>query len=141
MSWQWLASVAFAGLALSALSGCGAKPAAQNQVQGTVYFHGAPLPGGRVVFVPDTDHGGSGTLVMGKIDRSGRFAIVSTSDEPLSLGWHRVTVCGEPREEPPSQFVSLFRDVPARYRNPALSGLRCELKAGPNRIDIHLEDY
>lgn len=138
---QRFSSVAVAVFALTIPMGCGSKPALQNRILGTVYFHGEPLRGGMVVFIPDVEQGGSGSLVVGKIDPSGNYSINSSAEYPISEGWHRVTVCGEPRQDAPSRYVSLFRDVPNRYRNPELSGLKCELQLGSNRIDIHLEDY
>lgn len=134
-----LTTVAILGLSL--LSGCGSRPATLSQIQGTVFFRGARLPGGMIVFIPDVDHGGSGTLIAGKIDQSGQFTIVASAEAPIRTGWHRVSVCGEPREEASSLLVSLTREVPARYRNPDLSNLRCEIRPGSNRVDIYLEDY
>jgi hypothetical protein len=129
------------GLLLVPLLGCSSKPAPTNQIQGQVFFQGQPLRGGLVVFVPDAEQGNRGSLVSAKIGDDGRFQIDPTEAEPIRPGSHRVAVAATSRETTPSQYVSLFREVPSRYRNPQQSGLSCEIKPGRNRVDIYLEDY
>ncbi|MCA9247985.1 MAG: hypothetical protein KDA42_12740 [Planctomycetales bacterium] len=45
----------------AALAGCGGSEGPERfELEGDVSFNGRPVPGGRLQFVPDTQHGGSG---------------------------------------------------------------------------------
>ncbi len=55
----WLGSLTL--FALAAI-GCGDSKPELAPVRGHVYFHGAPLAGGVIVFTPDPERGGHGPL-------------------------------------------------------------------------------
>lgn len=115
----------------------------QDRVQGTVYFRGHALPGGMIVFVPDSERGNRGELLTASIQSNGQFSILPAPGQPIPLGWHRVAIAPPSRSSSSESRVtlSLFENVPDRYRSPSLSLLSCELKPGLNSMNIHLEDY
>jgi hypothetical protein len=120
---------------LTAALGCDAGGAASAAVRGSVYYKGAPLAQGTIVFIPDEDRGGSGPLARAAIQADGSYVLQTGGAAGAPAGWHRVTVtaaesgAGGPR--------SL---LPTKYSDPGLSGLSCEVKAGrENRIDFRLE--
>jgi hypothetical protein len=119
--------VAVAGLVLIS-AGCGSKGAGKAAVKGRVTYREEPLEGGAIVFVPDEDRGNNGSLVKGTILLDGTFTLQSET----APGWYRVAIAPLP-----SASISLtptpsrpYPGPPARYRNPALSGLAGEVKPG-----------
>jgi hypothetical protein len=120
------------GLALLALAtGCGRDTAPREAVRGRVLFHGAPLPGGTIVFTPDAERSGQGPLARGVIRSDGSYDLASGPDQGAVAGWHRVTVA------PASSSALAW---PAKYTDPERSGQVCEVKTGQvNTIDFHLE--
>ena len=124
------------GLALLALSmaGCGGQKPSLVPVRGHVFFHGAPLPGGVVVFTPDPEHGGRGPLASARIGEDGGYVLTTGDDMGAVPGWHRVTFKGGPPPTIPEN------GLPPRYSDPEQSGQTREVKAGQaNVIDFHLE--
>ena len=132
----WLA--ACAALALCTL-GCGGQKPTLAPVRGTVYFRGAPLTGGAIVFTPDAERGGSGPLACARIGPDGSY-VLATGEAPGAVpGWHRVTVKALPPPDgapaPPAGAV-----LPARYSDPEQSGQSREVKAdAANVFDFHLD--
>jgi hypothetical protein len=120
------AALLFLVAALSAV-GCGRStvdPLAP--VRGRVTVRGMPLPGGLVVFAPDSERGTAGPLAIAVVAADGTFTLASEGNRGAVPGWHRVTVsAAEPRWVPP------------RYRQPDTSGLRAEVHPGrENVIDL-----
>jgi hypothetical protein len=111
-------------------------------VQGTVFFRGAPLSQGTIVFTPDASRGSSGPLARSEIFANGSYDL-RTGDKPGALvGWYRVTVVAV--ENPVTLAVGGFAVprslVPEKYRDPELSGLECEVRAGQaNRVNFNLQ--
>jgi hypothetical protein len=132
---RWLSILGCCGLML--LSGCGGSSgdARTSRVEGRVYYRGAPVPGGTIVFSPDAERGGNGPLAVGVIQSDGRYNLHTGSEAGAVPGWHRVTVA--PAAVEGKAFV---QSLPAEYSDPQRSGKSCEVKAGqPNVIEIHLE--
>src|SRR5262245_8045656 len=139
---KWLARAASLG-ALLVCAGCSAEAPKLAAVHGKVFYKGAPLPCGTIVFAPDTVRGNSGPLAQAEIQPDGSY-FLRTGDGPgAPVGWHRVTVVAVelPKSTPDErQFVVPRSLLPHKYRDPELSGLLCEVKAGQdNTIDFHLD--
>jgi hypothetical protein len=133
-----------AGLALLLLAaGCGQDDPAPAVVRGRVYYLGAPLSRGSIVFSPDPDKGGSGPLARGDIRSDGTYTLACDGRPGAPPGWHRVTVVAV--ESPPTRpagtaFANVRSLLPRKYAAPDWSGLEALVKPGEdNVIDFHLE--
>lgn len=117
--------------------GCGSKLAGPTEVKGRVGYHGGPLPGGVIVFVPDEDRGNNGTLLKGTIKEDGTFSLGSS----VPAGWYRVAIAPQPSTQPTTPTaVNPYPGPSAKYRNPQLSGLQGEVKADTDNIfDFQLD--
>ena len=131
-------------LGLILLAGCQGQPPALTQVRGKVWYKGVPLKGGLIVFTPDSGRGHRGDPAFGEIQPDGSFQLKTGEAYGAAPGWHRVTIAalgpgttalqGHPYTPLPQSLL------PDKYRDPELSGLRCEVKANqPNSIDFQLE--
>jgi hypothetical protein len=119
-------------LLVAAGCGHGSKDAELVPVYGKVLFHGRPLAGGTVVFVPDPERGGRGPLAIGTIGGDGKYMMRSEGKLGVVPGWHRITVSGpaQPGDE----------SLPCCYTDPEHSGLAREVLAGKaNVFDLPLE--
>jgi hypothetical protein len=129
-------SIALGGLLLA---GCSNKPTALNAVTGRVFYKGAPLHTGLIVFSPDTARGESGKIAFSKIKEDGSYTL-STGDAPgVTAGWYRVTVAALSGTSSSSEGgpISL---IPDKYRDPQLSQLQCEVKSNrDNHLDFNLD--
>jgi hypothetical protein len=134
--------VALAAVLLLA-AGCGPDEVSLAPVRGRVFYKGAPLSGGSIVFAPDTDKGGSGPLARGEIAADGTYTLSTDGRTGAAAGWHRVTVVSvrAPAARPPAgAFADVHSLLPRRYAAPDLSGLEGLVKPGEgNAIDFHLE--
>lgn len=126
-------------LALTAL-GCG-RSDTLTPVRGRVFFCGQPLAGGTIVFTPDLERGGHGSLACGEIDAEGRFSLHTGDQAGATPGWHRVTIAPPaPPVTPGRQAVPPPIDLPRSYSDPDQSGLLREVQSGKsNEHDFHLE--
>jgi hypothetical protein len=125
--------IAAVGLA----AGCSKKPT-PGAIGGQVWYRGEPLPGGVIVFAPDSDRGNNGPLAKGTIAADGTFTLAPET----APGWYRVAVAPLPGGYP---AVPTARDPypgpPARYRNPLRSGITAEIRpATENHFVIQLDD-
>lgn len=130
---------ALLALSLTLIAGCGPKVGGKIAVKGRVLYHDEPLEGGVIVFVPDEDRGHSGPLVKGTILLDGAF----TLPPEITPGWYRVAVAPLPTAASPGvpTVSNPYPGPPARYRNPALSGLAGEVKPGAeNNFEFRLTD-
>ncbi len=125
-------------ITIFALVGCGSKPPTKIAVKGKVWYRGEPLPGGIIVFAPDAERGNSGSLAKGTIAADGTFSLAPET----AAGWYRVAVAPLPSDAATAPTVSNpYPGLPARYRNPNLSGLNGEIKPGTeNTFEFNLED-
>jgi hypothetical protein len=131
-----------AALALVPIA-CGrSKPEGLASVCGKVNYKGRPLTSGTIVFVPDAEHGTNGALARADIQPDGSYRLKCGELVGTVPGWHRVTVtCVEDGGLAPGQILVVPRSVlPAKYQDPQLSGLSCEVKGGQeNAINFNLE--
>lgn len=120
-----------AGFVLLLHAGCGELPdLPPAAVRGKVTFRGVPLPGGLIVFTPDDDYRGHGPQAEGLIGVDGTFTLTTAKQPGAVPGRYRVTVAG------PDGW-----QLPTRFLDPQLSGLRAEVLAGrENMFDFQLEE-
>jgi hypothetical protein len=120
-------------LAIAAAAvGCSAPPPPLAPVTGRVTFAGAPITCGIIVFSPDADSGCRGACATGEIGPDGRYTLATDNQPGAVPGWHRVTVA--------SLSAGYGPRLPDRFRDPARSRLRVEVRAGQaNQIDFKLE--
>jgi hypothetical protein len=139
---RWSRTVAAALLLLAA--GCGGPGHdAFRPVRGRVLYRGVPLSGGTIVFSPDPERGGSGPLAVAEIQADG-FYVLKTEDRPgAAAGWYRITVVALQGTAAPPQEQAWVRArslLPAKYRDPGLSGLSCQVRDDQdNNVDFNLE--
>lgn len=135
--------VVAAGAFLALCQGCGSGKPALHNVQGQVFYQGTTLARGVVVFTPDASRGNGGPLAYGEIQADGRYRLQTDGARGAAAGWYRVTVLSveAPTGVPSGARYAFPRSLlPERYRDPDLSGLASEVKAGQeNQIDFHLE--
>ncbi len=125
------------GLALVVI-GCG-RDDKLTPVHGQVFYRGQPLAGGTIVFTPDAERGGRGSLACGEIGPDGRYTLHTEQAAGAVPGWHRVTVAPPRLAEAPGQPTRAI-DLPRKYTDPEQSGLVREIKAGKVvEQDFHLE--
>jgi hypothetical protein len=131
MRQKWLGIAAL--FALFAV-GCGESKLHLSPVRGHVFFHGAPLTGGVIVFTPDSEHGNRGPQACARIGNDGAYVLSTGLDQGAVAGWHRVTF------KATAGNTSAEALLPPRYCDPDQSGQVCEVKAAQgNDIDFHLE--
>src|SRR6266446_1367046 len=113
-------------------SGCDQGTPALAPVTGKVFFQNQPLPRGTIVFVPDADRGNNGPLAQGTIQAGGSYTVQTEGKPGAAPGWYRVTVIAveAPAAYSTSRSSAPRSLVPERYRDPQLSDLTCEVKAG-----------
>jgi len=73
------------------LVGCGGE-SDRYEVSGTVTFHGRPVPGGRILFVPDRGKGNAGTGSVAEI-HEGKYR--TRTGKGSVGGPHQVTIYGD----------------------------------------------
>jgi hypothetical protein len=131
-----LCSLALAGLMLA---GCSNKPTALNQVSGKVFYKGAPLNTGLIVFSPDAGRGENGKIAFSKIKEDGAYALYTGDAPGVTAGWYRVTIASLSGSTT-SYDSPLTSLIPDKYRDPQLSQLQCEVKANrDNHLDFNLD--
>jgi len=124
-------------------AGCGQDAPAPAAVRGRVFYKGAPLTRGSIVFAPDADKGGTGPLARGDIRADGTYTLAADGRPGAVPGWHRVTIVSveAPAAKPlGTEFADVHSLLPRKYAAPDLSGLEALVKPGEdNVIDFHLE--
>jgi hypothetical protein len=125
------------------LTGCGSSaPGPLVPVTGTVAYRGQPLPGGMIVFTPDSAKGGQGPISSATIQPDGSFSL-STGENPGAVpGWHRITVVAisEGETNMGSRYPIPVSLIPEKYRSGELSGLSREVRPGQeNTIHLNLD--
>lgn len=111
--------------------GCG-KPASSGpgSVRGSVSFHGNPLAGGTVVFVPDRDRGTTGTLLTANVAADGTFQLAH-GEKAVPAGWYRVAIADPPEWYGLETNGTAF---PSALRRPDKSGIEREVKGGAENV-------
>lgn len=129
-------------LVAAAVAGCG-KAGSLAEVHGQVLYGGSPVAGACVVFVPDPGHGGSGPLASAETGADGSFVLQTEGQPGAPPGWYRITVMAlaPPTGDPGGRRYEAPRCLlPDKYRDPGLSGLVCEIKAGlKNDVMLRLD--
>jgi hypothetical protein len=121
------------------LAGCGKKTTTLNQVTGKVLYKGSPLPGGLIVFSPDTARGESGRIAFSKIQADGTYSLQTGEEKGAAAGWYRVTVASLSGAPANYEFAPTSL-IPDKYRDPQLSQLQCEVKTNrDNHLDFNLD--
>jgi hypothetical protein len=120
-------------LSCTALAGCSEQENVA-QVSGRVTLDGQPLPGALVQFAPVK----AGVPSNGLTDNDGKYVLTYTRGVAgAEIGEHLVLVStfrqGDPDADPPVPMSP--EKVPAKYAE----GIKKEVKAGRNTIDIDLE--
>jgi hypothetical protein len=131
-------------LALMLLApGCEAAAEPLAPVQGKVSYKGIALHTGTIAFTPDESRGSSGPLARAEIQPDGTYRLTTGDSPGATVGRHRVTIVSLDETGGPttSHDFKIPRSLlPDKYRDPELSGLTCEVKAGQqNVIDFNLE--
>jgi hypothetical protein len=123
--------------------GCDSDAAHRVPVRGQVSYHGSPLSTGMIVFVPDPTRGCQGPLARSNVQNDGRYNLCTDESPGVCPGWYRVTIAAvapAPADQNSRLFVLPKSLVPDKYRDPELSGLACEVRAGKeNCINFNLE--
>jgi len=124
---KWIGSAALLALLVA---GCGEPKPTLTPVRGRVFFHGAPVAGGVIVFTPDLEHGNRGPQACARIGDDGAYVLSTGTDLGAIPGWHRVTFGN----------AASKTLLPPRYSDPDQSDQAREVKAAlDNDIDFRLE--
>jgi hypothetical protein len=127
--------------AILALTGCSGSKQVDTVVRGQVLYRGEPVSGGLIVFAPNTDRGTDGPLFTAVLENDGSFAVAAPDGKAIQPGWYRISVAPRAGSVDPPTPQQPYPGPAAKYRNPAMSGLEHEIKAGmDNLICIDLED-
>jgi hypothetical protein len=122
------------------LSGCG-PGRERGRLTGTVTYQGSPVSEGIVIFADDD------TAFFQKyaIKSDGTFEVATKEGKGIWAGTYRVAVAPA-LESPPlgashsPPAVTLPSNIPPRYWKPDTSGLKVEVKEGPNEpLSIELK--
>jgi hypothetical protein len=121
-----------AGLAL--LAGCGGSKPGETVVRGQILYRGEPVSGGLVVFAPNPDRGSDGPPLTISLHDDGSFTLTSPDGKPIPAGWYRIAVAPKAGSVSVPMADRPYPGLPARYRNPSMSGLEREIKAGTDNV-------
>lgn len=123
------------------LAGCGDRPKPDLVVRGQVLYRGDPLPGGLIVFAPNPDRGSDGAVLTATLQDDGSFTLLTPDGKPVPAGWYRIAVAPKAGTVDAPTAERPYPGLPAKYRNPALSGLEQEIKPGVETvISLDLDD-
>ena len=142
-------------LACALLSGCGGPKVAP--VRGRVTYAGKPVPGGKILFYPE-----SGRMAIGEIGADGTYTLTTfTSGDGALVGAHRVAIestrVGPGSMQAPTSIeeeIELSKKgapggkvlvagtvkwlVPQKYSLPETSDLTATVGSGPNEINFDI---
>lgn len=123
---------------LCVLPGCSGNPHGAD-VSGVVTLDGERIGPGVVIFSPEDSTLSSS---RGTIDTGGRYHLVTKHDRGVAPGSYQVAVQVYDNTNPPApgerQWESPAAVVPEKYLKVATSGLKFDVDAGSNTIDISL---
>jgi len=145
MSQRVRLSIAFAALwALSSFGCGGVKPPDLYAVSGKVTYQGQPVPGAKLVFIPEKEDLKSQPLTRagGETDEQGNFEMTWGDDQLVGspAGSFKVAVYAyEEVGEDHDDEIKPASLIPERYNSPATSGLTATVKQnGENVINFDL---
>jgi hypothetical protein len=131
-----------AALVLVLAAGCAGRGTDRaTALAGKVSYRGKAVGTGTIVFVPDGSRGTNGPPLCAAIQPDGGYKVTAGASA-VPAGWYRVTIAAVavPPAGPGQAFGVPYSLLPDRYRDPELSGLVCEVKAGrENAINFNLE--
>lgn len=119
------------------LPGCQRGPVPLTPVQGKVTYKNQPLPGGTIVFTPDSAKGQEGKIAHSPIGPDGTYLLLTGEAKGASAGRYRVTVVSLAHTSAPDEkerFKAPPTLLPEKYRDPVLSDLSCEVKANKTNV-------
>jgi len=123
------------------VAGCDRSSPGDTVVRGQILYRGDPVSGGLIVLVPNPDRGSTGPLLTATLNDDGSFAVMAPEGKVPAPGWYRIAVAPRAGTVNSPTADRPYPGIPARYRNPALSGIEREVKAGTdNLICIDLDD-
>jgi hypothetical protein len=135
--WQcrlWIASAAFAVLAMSGILGCGGGGIPMADVQGEVKYDGQPIEKGTITFKPAD---GKGPSVGGEINQ-GRFSLrVPPGPKRVEVSAVKVVGKTEPTLEAPTGTDIIKEQIPQDYN--LKSTLTEEVKMPETTINLDLK--
>ena len=102
--------------------------------RGRTPFRGDPVSGGLIVFAPNPERGSDGPVATATIDEDGSFTLVGPDGKAVPPGWYRIAIAPKAGTIDAPTAERPYPGLPARYRNPALSGLEREVKAGAETV-------
>jgi hypothetical protein len=126
--------VALAGTLVLPVASCDPGSSSLTPVRGQVRYHGLPVGGGTIVFAPDTARGNAGPLARADLQADGGYSLSTTGEPGAAAGWYRVTVVAMQAPAPGPPLAAPHSLLPEKYRDPELSGLTCEVKAGQMNV-------
>jgi hypothetical protein len=116
------------------LSGCGQGGKPTGTVSGTVSHKGTPLTSGNVNLISK-----SGSAAIAKIDEQGRFKV----DGAVVAGDYTAYATApipEPQAPGSKPAAKTKFELPAKFRDPATSGVTVTVNAGSNDLPIEFKD-
>jgi hypothetical protein len=126
-------------LAISVIVGCGDDLAS---VSGVVSLDGTPIAGGQQVSgtVRFYREGGGGAPAIGRIDESGKYALMTGGREGVEPGTYLVGIAVKKINPPdvPGGMPRADLITPRKYSSITQSGLREIVEPGDNTIDFTL---
>jgi hypothetical protein len=126
--------IGIACLALTVAGGCGKSNPAETVVRGQILYRGEPVAGGLIVFAPNPDRGSDGPVVTATLNDDGSFTLAAPDGKPVAPGWYRIAVAPKAGSVRVPTADRPYPGLPPRYRNPSLSGLEREVKAGTDNV-------
>jgi hypothetical protein len=139
MRYRSVALLAVLALLITSLPGCEGKKEVIAPLHGKVTYRGKPVKMGRVNF----SNPQQGIHLTANITESGGYEVRTYRGAGIPPGTYQVTVL-PPAENPDDEFAPppACRDIPAKYRNPATSGLAFTVAQGrDNQYDINMTDH
>ena len=135
--------LAVAAALVTPAAGCDGALSTRVPVRGKVCYRGVPLAAGLIVFTPDPARGCRGPLCCAEVQPDGVYELRTENAPGVPAGWYRVTVaaCEAAPAAPTGPHLAIPRSLlPEKYRDPELSGLLREVKAGmENVLNFDLE--
>jgi hypothetical protein len=126
--------IGIACLALTVAGGCGKSKPAETVVRGQILYRGEPVSGGLIVFAPNPDRGSDGPVATATLNDDGSFTLTAPDGKPVAPGWYRIAVAPKAGSVRVPTADRPYPGLPAKYRNPSLSGLEREVKGGTDNV-------
>lgn len=130
-------------LVILLLIGCSEKETTGRvQATGSVNYKGQPVEGASVILSPE---GGATPAATGKTDGSGQFTLSTSAGDGVVPGKYKVMVSktettteeipeSDPRYGSVTPKTTVKDHLPAKYKDPAKSGLTVEIRDGEDNV-------